>query len=50
MKPDEQPPPTVDLFEAVLYVLVGSILTYFFFEPGKEAISALVKAALPSGW
>jgi hypothetical protein len=48
---EEPPPPAkVDLRELFLTVVVGVTLTYFFFTPGKEAISGFVKSLLPSGW
>lgn len=28
----------MDLFEAILYIVIGSTLTYFFFEPIKQAV------------
>lgn len=50
MSNDNEPPQKVDWFEAFFYLFWGSILTYFFFEPGKEAISGFLKSLLPSGW
>lgn len=30
--------------DAILYGVIGSVLTYFFFVPGKEAISSFLKS------
>lgn len=32
--------------DAILYAIIGTVLTYFFFEPGKEAISSWLKAMI----
>lgn len=30
--------------DAILYGVIGAVLTYFFFVPGKEAISSFLKS------
>ena len=45
-----EPPAKVDWFEAVLTVVVGVTLTYFFFEPISSTVSEFVGSLLPSGW
>lgn len=36
----------LSLGDSILYAVIGITLTYFFFEPGKEAISSWLKAML----
>ncbi len=50
MKPDDEKPGRIPLSDAILSLIIGGLLTYFFFEPGKEAISSFVKTLLPTGW
>ena len=47
MKPDKPQPPALPIGEAILTIVIGGLLTYFFFEPGKEAISGFLKSLLP---
>lgn len=44
-----EPPAKIDWWDFILTIAVGGLLTYFFFTPGKEAISGFVKSLLPSG-
>ncbi|WP_267903372.1 hypothetical protein [Sinorhizobium meliloti] len=32
--------------DTILYGVIGAVLTYFFFAPGKEAISSFLKSLL----
>ncbi len=50
MNDDPEPPAKVDLWDMFLTIVVGAVLTYFFFAPGKEAIAGFVGSFLPSGW
>lgn len=36
----------MSIYDAILYAVIGTVLTFFFFVPGKEAISAVVKSLL----
>ena len=48
MSNDKEKPATWGhIIEALFTIAVGVTLTYFFFEPGKEAISGFVKSLLP---
>lgn len=46
MKKKEPEPASMPIGEAILTLIVGGTLTYFFFEPGKEAISGFLKGLL----
>jgi hypothetical protein len=48
----ETPPPEegASLFDAILYLVIGSVLTYFFFEPISTTVASFVRSLLPSGW
>lgn len=32
--------------DAILYAVIGAVMTYFFFQPGKEAISSWLKGMM----
>ena len=42
--------PRPSLWDAILTIVIGSTLTYFFFEPIKEGVSQTLKSLLPTGW
>lgn len=42
----EQVPAVKDTVDAVLYVVVGSVLTYFFFTPIKETVTEAVRPSV----
>jgi hypothetical protein len=40
----ENEPRGLSAIDTILYAAIGGVLTYFFFAPGKEAISSFLKS------
>lgn len=43
---NENEPRGLPLGDAILYAVIGAVLSYFFFVPGKEAISSSLKSLI----
>lgn len=46
MEPDKPQPPAMPIGDAILTIVIGGLLTYFFFEPISEFVQSLLRSAL----